>query len=148
MLNWQTQNARAQNAVLGQIYTKIDAVATQVHHTSKQVTSIATLLEKMYEDMNNKVIQLDIELRSMIKHHIWDLEFNQKESEIRNLKAKIARIDVEKQHQQPQLTKSAFLPFQPSTFSTYQPFYTPSLYRTPGQNTNFGLTHTLYQTPT
>lgn len=95
--------------------------------------------------MERRVVQLDHDLRSMIQNHIWGHEFNQKEAEIRKLKAELARIDAEKQ--QPLLTKSPPLPFQPSTFNTYQPFYTPSLQKTTEYAKHVGLTHTLYQTP-
>lgn len=117
VLNWQSKNARAQNTSLEQIHTKVDAVTTQVRQTSSKVDSIATQLEKMYTDMERRVVQLDHDLRSMIQNHIWGHEFNQKEAEIKKLKAELARIDAKKQ--QPLLTKSPPLPFQPSTISTY-----------------------------
>lgn len=145
VLNWQSQNVRAQNTSLEQIHTKVDAVATQIRQTSSKVDSIATQPEKIYADMERRVVQLDHDLRSMIQNHIWGPEFNQKEAEIRKLKAELARIDAEKQ--QPLLTKSPSLPLQPLTFSTYQPFYTPSTQKTTEYAKHFGLTHILYQTP-
>lgn len=79
----------------------------------------------MYFDMQNRVSQYDSDLRSMIQNNYWGHEFNQKEAEIRQLKAELARIDGDKQ--QPSLfVKSPVLPLHTPTFRTYQPFYTPS----------------------
>ena len=83
----------------------------------------------------------------MIQNRYWGPEFNQKEVEIRQLKAELARIDADKQ--QPSLfTKSHSLPLHTLTFSTYQPFYTPSTSRQPVDYAKFfGLSH-LKHTPT
>ncbi|GAY66328.1 hypothetical protein CUMW_247850 [Citrus unshiu] len=63
------------------------------------------------------------------------------EVEIRQLKAKLARIDADRQ--QPSLfAKSPALPLHTPTFSTYQPFYTPSTSRQPVDYAKFfGLFH-------
>ena len=85
----------------------------------------------------------------MIQNIYWGPEFNQKEAKIRKLKAKLARIDADKQ--QPSLfAKSPTLPLHAPTFNTYQPFYTPSSSCQPVDYAKFfGLSHTLYrQTPT
>ena len=93
--------------------------------------------------MKNQVSQLDTELWMMIQNKYWGPEFNQKEVEIKKLKAKLARIDVDKQ--QPSLfAKFPTLPLHASTFNTYQLFYTPSASQQPVDYAKFfGLSHTL-----
>ena len=71
----------------------------------------------------------------------WGPKFNQKEAEIRQLKAELARIDADKQ-QSFLFAKSPALPLHTPTFSTYQPFYTPSTSRQPVDCAKFfGLSH-------
>ena len=67
----------------------------------------------------------------------------QKEAEIRKLKAELARIDADKE--QPSLsTKTQSLPIHAPLFDTYQPFYNPS--KPPmDYNKFFGLSHLLYK---
>ncbi|KAH9780705.1 hypothetical protein KPL71_008179 [Citrus sinensis] len=81
----------------------------------------------------------------MINNHIWGPEFNEKEAEIRKLKAELSRIDAEKTRPslftQPQPT-----PVSPPFFETYTPFYTPSKPQHPVYNQFFGFSH-LQPTP-
>ena len=50
----------------------------------------------MYKQLQDRISELNTDLRQMINNHIWGLEFNKKEVEIRKLKAELARIDAEK----------------------------------------------------
>ena len=78
----------------------------------------------MYIHLQDHISELDTDLRRVINNHIWGLEFNKKEVEIRKLKAELARIDAEKTC--PTLftqTQSTHVP--PPVFETYSPFYTP-----------------------
>ena len=52
----------------------------------------------MYIHLQDRISELDTDLRRMINNHIWGLEFNKKEAEIIKLKAELARIDTEKAH--------------------------------------------------
>ena len=94
MLNWQTQNASAQNQALHHLGKKIDKMASQVSHTEMKVDTITAPLEHIYSNLQNRISELDIDLRTMIKNQIWGPEFNKKEAEIRKLKAELARIDA------------------------------------------------------
>ncbi|KAH9792619.1 hypothetical protein KPL71_004197 [Citrus sinensis] len=98
VLNWQTQNAIAQNQAL--------------HHLGKKIDK-------------NIISELDIDLRTMINNRIWGLEFNKKEAEIRQLKAELARIDANKA-QPSLLTKTQSIPIPAPLFTSYQPFYNPA----------------------
>ena len=106
-----------------------------------KVDKITSQLEQMYLNMQNRVTQLDSDLRSMIQNRYWGLEFNQNEAKIRQLKAELARIDADKQ--QPSLfAKSRALPLHALTFTTYQHFCTPSTSRKPVDYAKFfGLSH-------
>ncbi|KAH9686179.1 hypothetical protein KPL70_014272 [Citrus sinensis] len=145
VLNWQTKNANAQNHTLQQLGKKIDRVATQVSQTETKVDSISSRLDQMYIHLQDRISELDADLRRMINNHIWGPEFNIKEAEIRKLKAELSRIDAEKTR--PSLfTQSQPKPVSPPFFETYSPFYTPSQPQQPVYNQFFGFSH-LQPTP-
>ena len=141
VLNWQTQNARAQNSAFRSLDEKIKKVAFQVKQKNIKVDKITSQLEQMCLDMQNQVTQLDSDLRFMIQTRYCGPEFNQKKAEIRQLKVELAIIGADKQ--KPSLfAKSLDLPLHTLTFSTYQPFYTPSTSRQPVDYAKFfGLSH-------
>ncbi|KAH9668396.1 hypothetical protein KPL70_021399 [Citrus sinensis] len=145
VLNWQTKNAIAQNHTLQQLGKKIDRVANQVSQTETKVDSISNRLDQMYLHLQDRISELDADLRRMINNHIWGPEFNKKEAEIKKLKAELSRIDAEKARPslftQPQPT-----PVSPPIFETYAPFYTPSRPQQPVYNQFFGFSH-LQPTP-
>ena len=64
----------------------------------------------MYIHLQDRISELDADLRRMINNHIWGPEFNKKEVEIRNFKAELSRIDAEKT--------------RPSLFTQSQPIHT------------------------
>ena len=94
-------------------------------------------------NLQNRISELIVDLRTMINNRIWGPEFNKKEAEIRKLKVELARIDADKE--QPSLfTKTQSLPIPTPLFDTYKPFYNPS--RPPmDYNKFFGLSHLLYK---
>ena len=53
VLNWQTQNARAQNSAFRSLDEKLEKVAFQVKQTDTKVDKITSQLEQMYLDMQN-----------------------------------------------------------------------------------------------
>ncbi|KAH9704950.1 hypothetical protein KPL70_011676 [Citrus sinensis] len=145
VLNWQTKNANAQNHTLQQLSKKIDRVATQVSQTKTKVDSISSRLDQMYIHLQDRISELDTDLRRMINNHIWGPEFNKKKAEIRKLKAELSRIDAEKTR--PSIfTQSQPTPVSPPYFETYSPFYTPSRPQQPVYNQFFGFSH-LQPTP-
>ena len=125
VLNWQTQNANAQNQALHILERKIDKVATQVTKTETKVDSLNAQLEQIYLNLQSRISELYVDLRMMINNRLWGPEFNKKEAEIRKLKAELARIDADKE-QPPLFTKTQSLPIPAPLFDTYQPFYNPS----------------------
>ncbi|KAH9752185.1 hypothetical protein KPL71_014601 [Citrus sinensis] len=104
------------------------------------IKSCLIRLDQMYIYLQDRISELDTDLRRMINNHIWGPEFNKKEAEIRKLKAELTRINAEKTRPslftQPQPT-----PVSPPFFETYTPFYTPSRPQQPVYNQFFGFSH-------
>ena len=78
VLNWQTKNANAHNQTLQQLGKKIDRVANQVSQTETKVDSINNRLDQMYIHLQDRISEIDTDLRRMINNHIWSPEFNKK----------------------------------------------------------------------
>ncbi|KAH9734779.1 hypothetical protein KPL71_017501 [Citrus sinensis] len=109
VLNWQTQNARAQNDTL-------------LHLNSKVETSVCEL--------------------NRLRQRYNGPEFDQKEREIRRLKAELAQIESEKQR--PTLFTTS--PPIPSIGPTYHPFASMlSLIKQYDPSKLFGMTHTPFR---
>ncbi|KAH9780711.1 hypothetical protein KPL71_008183 [Citrus sinensis] len=102
-------------------------------------------LDQMYLHLQDRISELDADLRRMITNHIWGPEFNNKEAEIRKLKAELSRIDAEKTRPS-FFTQTQPTPVSPPIFDTYAPFYTPSRPQQPAYNQFFGFSH-LQPTP-
>ncbi|KAH9668353.1 hypothetical protein KPL70_021379 [Citrus sinensis] len=118
ILNWQTQNAVAQNQALTTLHHKVDNITHKTNQVEKKVDTISDKLNQIYQNLHNKVTQLDSELRAMLAQRVYSPDFDKNEAEIRALKAKIARIDSERV--QPTLFTS-FAPL-PVINPTYHPF--------------------------
>ncbi|KAH9704985.1 hypothetical protein KPL70_011692 [Citrus sinensis] len=110
VLNWQTQNARAQNDTLLNINSKVEKISLRTEQ----------LETKCY----------------------YGPEFDQKEREIRRLKAELDQIESEKQR--PTLFTTS--PPIPSIGPTYHPFVSMlSPIRQYDPSKLFGMTHTLFR---
>ncbi|KAH9698058.1 hypothetical protein KPL71_023861 [Citrus sinensis] len=142
VLNWQTQNARAQNDALSHINSKVEKISLRTEQIETKVDSITTQMQQIHQNLQSIIGQLDSELRAMLAQRYNGLEFDQKEREIKRLKAELAHIESEKQR--PTLFTTS--PPIPSIDPTYHPFasmlypirqYDPSKY--------FGMTHTLFR---
>ncbi|KAH9697815.1 hypothetical protein KPL71_023772 [Citrus sinensis] len=66
VLNWQTQNARVQNASLTSLHSKVDQIAHRSSAVEIRVTSLSDQLTNLYNSLHAKVAQLDRDLRAMI----------------------------------------------------------------------------------
>ncbi|KAH9680083.1 hypothetical protein KPL71_026411 [Citrus sinensis] len=131
VLNWQTQNARVQNASLTSFHSKVDQIAHRSSVVETRVTSLSDQLTNLYNSLHAKVAQLDRDLRAMIARGDNSYEFTRKEQEIRQLQAEIARIDADNQRRQAvHTTPSSYFPTEPyhplgSFFPTTPRDYTP-----------------------
>ena len=111
--------------------------------TETKLDSLNSQLEQIYLNLQNRISELDVNLITMINNRIWGPEFNKNEAEIRNLKAKLARIDADKE--QPSLfTKTQSIPILP----LYLIHINLSITRSKPQmdyNKFFGLSYLLYR---
>ncbi|KAH9792706.1 hypothetical protein KPL71_004238 [Citrus sinensis] len=138
----QTQNAKAQNDTLLHLNSKVEHISLRTEQIKTKVDSITAQMQQIHQNLHSQIGQLDSELRAMLAHRYNGPEFDQKEIEIRCLKAELAQIKSEKQR--PTLFTTS--PHIPSIGPTYHPFasmlcpikqYDPSKL--------FGMTHTLFR---
>ncbi|KAH9780478.1 hypothetical protein KPL71_008092 [Citrus sinensis] len=142
VLNWQTQNARAQNDTLLHLNSKVENISLRTEQIETKVDSITAQMQQIYQNLQSRISQLDSELRAMLAHRYSGPEFDQKEREIRRLKAKLAQIESEKQR--PTLVTTS--PPIPSIGPTYHPFasmLSPIKQYDPSKL--FGMTHILFR---
>ncbi|KAH9697710.1 hypothetical protein KPL71_023722 [Citrus sinensis] len=142
VLNWQTQNARAQNDTLLHLNSKVENISLRTEQIETKVDSITAQLQQIYQNLQSRISQLDSKLRAMLAHRYNGPEFDQKEREIRHLKAELAQIESEKQR--PTLFTTS--PPIPSIGPTYHPFasmLSPIKQYDPSKL--FGMTHTLFR---
>ncbi|KAH9697807.1 hypothetical protein KPL71_023766 [Citrus sinensis] len=142
VLNWQTQNARAQNDTLLHLNSKVENISLRTEQIETKVDSITVQMQQIYQNLQSRISQLDSELRAMLAHRYLGPEFDQKEREIRRLKAELAQIESEKQR--PTLFTTS--PPIPSIGPTYHPFasmLSPMKQYDPSKL--FGMTHTLFR---
>ncbi|KAH9734700.1 hypothetical protein KPL71_017464 [Citrus sinensis] len=142
VLNWQTQNARAQNDTLLHLNPKVEHISLRTEQIETKVDSITAQMQQIHQNLHSRIGQLDSELRAMLAHRYNGPEFDQKEREIRRLKAELAQIESEKQR--PTLFTTS--PPIPSIGPTYHPFasmLSPIKQYDPSKL--FGMTHTLFR---
>ena len=109
------------------MHHKVDNITHKTNQVEKKVDTISDKLNQIYQNLHNRVTQLDSELRAMIAQRVYSPDFDKKEAEIRALKAEIARIDLEKV--QPTLfTSSSPLPVINSTYYPFLPFISSRTY--------------------
>ncbi|KAH9752137.1 hypothetical protein KPL71_014580 [Citrus sinensis] len=97
VLNWQTQNARAQNDTLLHLNSKVEHISLRTEQIETKADSITAQMQQIHQNLHSRIGQLDSELRAMLAHRYTGPEFDQKEREIRRLKAELAQIESEKQ---------------------------------------------------
>ncbi|KAH9680105.1 hypothetical protein KPL71_026418 [Citrus sinensis] len=142
VLNWQTQNARAQNDTLLHLNSKVENISLRTGQIETKVDSITAQMQQIYQNLQSRISQLDSELRAMLAHRYSGPEFDQKEREIRRLKAELAQIESEKQR--PTLFTTS--PHIPSIGPAYHPFasmLSPIKQYDPSKL--FGMTHTIFR---
>ncbi|KAL0283015.1 UNVERIFIED_CONTAM: polyprotein [Sesamum radiatum] len=121
VLNWQTTNARAQNRSLTTLDAKMDRVLSKVQTTESKVEGMENQLQKIYDNLVQKIQQLDRDLRFLIDQRDFGVEFNQKEAEIRRLKKELAQIEQDRY----KVTKPLplYSPFSSQPLFTTQPLF-------------------------
>ena len=96
VLNWQTQNARAQNDTLLNINSKVEKISLQTEQIESKVDSITAQLQQIHHNLQSKITQLNSELWTMLAQRYYGLEFDQKEQEIRKLKTELEHVEQER----------------------------------------------------
>ncbi|KAH9697824.1 hypothetical protein KPL71_023774 [Citrus sinensis] len=142
VLNWQTQNARAQNDTLLHLNSKVENISLRTEQIETKVDSITAQMQQIHQNLHSRIGQLDSELRAMLAHRYNGPEFDQKEREIRRLKAELAQIESEKQR--PTLfTTSPPIPSIGPTYHHFASMLSPIKQYDPSKL--FGMTHTLFR---
>ena len=86
----------------------VDNITHKTNQVERKVDTISDKLNPIYQNLHDRVTQLDYELRAMLAQQVYSPDFDKNEADIRALKVEIARIDSEKV--QPTLfTSSALL---------------------------------------
>ncbi|KAH9792680.1 hypothetical protein KPL71_004228 [Citrus sinensis] len=132
----------AQNDTLLHLNSKVENISLRTEQIETKVDSITAQMQQIYQNLQSRISQLDSELRAMLAHRYSGPEFDQKEREIRRLKAELAQIESEKQR--PTLFTTS--PPIPSIGPTYHPFasmLSPIKQYDPSKL--FGMTHTLFR---
>ncbi|KAK4383782.1 polyprotein [Sesamum angolense] len=82
-LNWQTTHARAQNRSLTTLDAKMDRVLSRVQTTKSKVEGMENQLQKIYDNLVQKIQQLDRDLRFLLIREIseWSLIRKRQKSE-------------------------------------------------------------------
>ncbi|KAH9801783.1 hypothetical protein KPL71_001156 [Citrus sinensis] len=62
VLNWQTQNARAQNDTLLNINSKVEKINLRTEQIKTKVDSIAAQMQQIHHNLKSRIAQLDSEL--------------------------------------------------------------------------------------
>ncbi|KAH9734708.1 hypothetical protein KPL71_017467 [Citrus sinensis] len=142
VLNWQTQNARAQNDTLLHLNSKVENISLRTEQIETKVDSITAQMQQIHQNLHSRIGQLDSKLRAMLAHRYNGPEFYQKEREIRRLKAELAQIESEKQR--PTLfTISLPIPSIGPTYYLFASMLSPIKQYDPSKL--FGMTHTLFR---
>ncbi|KAH9792669.1 hypothetical protein KPL71_004225 [Citrus sinensis] len=128
VLNWKTQNVVEQNHALTTLHHKVDHITHKTNQVEKKVDTISDKLNHIYQNLHNRVTQLDSKLRAMLAQQVYSPDFDKKKkAEVRALKAEIARIDSEMV--QPTLfTSSAPLPVINLTYHPFLPSFSSRTY--------------------
>ncbi|KAH9769510.1 hypothetical protein KPL71_012030 [Citrus sinensis] len=139
---FETQNARIQNDTLLHLNSKVEHISLRTEQIETKVDSITAQMQQIHQNLHSRIGQLDSELRAMLAHRYNGPEFDQKEREIRRLKAELAHIESEKQR--PTLfTTSPPIPFIGPTYHPFASMLSPIKQYDPSKL--FGMTHTLFR---
>ncbi|KAH9752122.1 hypothetical protein KPL71_014573 [Citrus sinensis] len=142
VINWQTQNARAQNDTLLHLNSQVENISLRTEQIETKFDSITAQMQQIHQNLHSRIGQLDSELRAMLAHRYNGPEFDQKEREIRRSKAELAQIESEKQRPTFFTTSPPILSIGP----TYHPFASMLSYiKQYDPSKLFGMTHTLFR---
>jgi len=122
VLNWQTENARAQNSILQRLDQKMETISMHLEKSDEKLQLLSSKMRKYYKQLSSEISRLEEEWKSMT----FGEASHAKEREIRRLKAQIKEMDdyiAAKERQQADSFPSLFNATQP-----YTSFQNPSSY--------------------
>ena len=93
VLNWQTQNAVAQNTCLQRIEKKVDSVSQKTKQSNTQVQTVSVEIQELQSRLRTHIESLHNDLMIMLQMQTFCPDFNKKEAEIRRLKAQFVEIE-------------------------------------------------------
>jgi len=93
VLNWHTENSRAQNAMLQRIDAKVDKITTNLEANDQKLQHLSTTLQKHYRESKKKIALIEEKLQEMLDARTWGEEFVTKERELRHLKEEVRQMD-------------------------------------------------------
>jgi len=91
VLNWQTENAKAQNSILKCIDAKIERIATHADQSNDRLQHLSDKMQRYYKQLSAEISCLERQW----KETTFGPAFDAKEREIRRLKAQIYDQEVE-----------------------------------------------------
>ncbi|KAG5032675.1 hypothetical protein JHK82_016250 [Glycine max] len=127
VLNWQADNARAQNHFLKKIDEKIDRICTQVSTNDEKLQYLPDRMKKQYHQLSKEIARLEEEWRKTA----FGVASNAKEREIRRLKAQVQDLDRYIESKIIEKQKSVLDPYSfltPPSPTFYSPFPNPPYY--------------------
>jgi len=89
VLNWQTENARAQNSILQRLDQKMETISMHLEKSDEKLQLLSSKMRKYYKQLSSEISRLDEEWKSMT----FGEASHAKEREIRRLKAQIKELD-------------------------------------------------------
>ena len=127
VLNWQTENAKAQNNILKRIDARVSRLSTYIEETDGRLLHLSERMQKHYQHLSLEISRLENEW----KITSFGKASDEKEREIRKLKSQIQELDeiiVRKEKQLYYPDPYAFVPsLLPSTrISSFHPPYQSS----------------------
>ncbi|KAK2637387.1 hypothetical protein Ddye_032179 [Dipteronia dyeriana] len=127
VINWQSHNAGVQNRVLNSVDKKIDRVTHHVSQHDHHLQSLDAVIRDMFSNLQSRIAKLDVDLHRYINHGYFDLEFDSKEREIRQLREQLEQMNRDHLNTAPPLYIPKSYPYTQSLFvPTQSPLYSPS----------------------
>ncbi|KAH9657922.1 hypothetical protein KPL70_023277 [Citrus sinensis] len=71
VLNWQTQNPRAQNDTLLNINSKVENISLRTEQLETKVDSISAQMQQIHQNLQSRITQLNSELRAMLAQRYY-----------------------------------------------------------------------------
>ncbi|RDX80469.1 hypothetical protein CR513_38976, partial [Mucuna pruriens] len=109
VLNWQTENARVQNSILMKIDQQVDKISSKLDRSDERLDLLSEKMKKLYHQLKDDIVRLDSEW----KKTKFGEASNQKEREVRRLKAELQEME---NYMDRKMKEKQGLPTEPFSF--------------------------------